>query len=147
MQDQKDELALQISQIVQALKEGTTIQQYLEARQQMKEDAEAQVHIENFQCAKELFANVEAYGKWAPDYEEKRLQLSEAKSRMDDHAAVKAFKSAERNLEILLDDLTERIFSSVMEEIPIAYQSGFRFAKRVQGCGCQSGKIGCKCKD
>lgn len=144
---EKDKLSLQLAKTVQVLQNSEPMQAYMRSRQQMNQSVEANALIQKFQQAKKIFTEVERYGKWAPDYEEKRLSLSNAKKEMNENHQVQNFQAAESRLACLLDDLTERIFSDVVDKIPIEFQSRFRSTHKGHQCACHSGKSGCNCKE
>ena len=138
-----EEVNDQLAKVIQQLKHVELMHTYQLAKKKLKEDTEAQRKILAFQKAKDKFTKVETYGKWAPDYEEKRLELVKAQKSMNDEPSVFLFKQKEKELAYLLDELSVKIFRSIFPEIPIDFQSGFQLGQKVGGCSCGTG---CKCK-
>lgn len=138
-----EEVEVQLTKVIQQLKNAEMMYAYQFTKNNLKEDVKAQEKILDFQQAKDRFAEVEAYGRWAPDYEEKRLKLVEAQKLMNHEETVRIFKQKEKDLGDLLDQLSIQIFRSVIPEVPIDFQSTFQFGRKSGGCSC---KTGCKCK-
>lgn len=95
---------------------------------------------QEFVRARQKFEQVEAYGKYAPDYTEKRRKLRQEKRALDMDPHVAAFRASERDLQNVLDRVTYEIAQSVSPDIKIdAGNPFFEFAQRGCGGNCHGG--------
>lgn len=89
---------------------------------------------QSFIKAREAYERVEAYGKFAPDYTEKRRKLRQEKRQLDMDEHVSAFRISERELQEVLDRISYDIAQKVSVNIKIdAGNPFFEFATK--GCG------------
>ena len=103
-------------------------QTYKKLQQEIKTNSEIIELINKFEKAKEAYADVERYGKYHPDYKMVSQQLIEAKSNLFQNPYIKEFKKCEREIQLILDDIAQKI-SRVVE---------FKINKN-KSCGCGSG--------
>ncbi|QKY71590.1 YlbF family regulator [Lentibacillus sp. CBA3610] len=115
------------------------MESYQEARNALNEDAEAQKLIKAFNDIKEQHEEVQRFGRYHPDYNVIMKKVRSTKREMDMHEKVAAFKVAERNLQQMLDDISEYIAFSVSDEIKAPRDGA---ALTDTGCG-HGGKCGC----
>ena len=88
----------------------------------------------DFKEVKDAFERVEPYGKYAPDFKEKRRAVRKVKRTLDTNELVSEFKFNETSLQNMLDYITFDIAKSISDDIKIdAGNPFFEFAKR--GCG------------
>jgi cell fate (sporulation/competence/biofilm development) regulator YlbF (YheA/YmcA/DUF963 family) len=88
----------------------------------------------DFKEVKEAFEKIEPYGKYAPDFKEKRRAVRKVKRELDTNELVSNFKFNETSLQNMLDYITFDIAKSISDDIKIdAGNPFFEFAKR--GCG------------
>ena len=118
---------------------------YLESLYTLKNDEEAQRKISKFTSLKDLFEEVQRFGKYHPDYTRINLETRQAKRDMDMHPSVAAFKRAEMDLQTVLDEISGRIGRAVSEQVKTP--AGNPFFVSSGGCstgGCGSGgSCGC----
>ena len=113
---------------------------HLEHRLAIETDAETAAKEKAFVSARDKFAQVEPYGKYAPDYVESRRRLRQEKRQLDMDPHVSAFRVSERELQNVLDKVTYSIAQSVSSEIKIdAGNPFFEFAQKGCGGSCQIG--------
>ncbi|SFB18633.1 Cell fate regulator YlbF, YheA/YmcA/DUF963 family (controls sporulation, competence, biofilm development) [Lentibacillus halodurans] len=93
------------------------VESYENARQALIEDSKAQQLIKAFNDIKEQHDEVQRFGSYHPDFNEIMKKVRSAKREMDMNEKVAAFKVAERNLQKMLDDISEYIAFSVSDEI------------------------------
>ena len=104
-------------------------QTYKKLQQEIKTNSEIIELINKFEIAKEAYADVERYGgKYHPDYKMVSQQLIEAKSNLFQNPYIKELKKCEREIQLILDDIAQKI-SRVVE---------FKINKN-KSCGCGSG--------
>ncbi|WP_010530429.1 YlbF family regulator [Lentibacillus jeotgali] len=116
------------------------MESYEEARKDLNEDAKAQQLIKAFNDIKEHYEEVQRFGRYHPDYNEIMKKVRSSKREMDMNEKVAAFKVAERNLQNMLDEISEYIAFSVSDEIKAPKDGA---ALTDTGCG-HGGKCGCK---
>lgn len=127
------------------IKESDMVKQYIESRQELDEDEEAQRLIKAFLDIKIHYEDVQRFGSYHPDYNKIMKNVRSIKREMDMNPKVANFKVAERNLQRLLDDVSEVIASNVSKDIMVPKDGA---ALTDSGCasgGCGSGG-GCSCK-
>jgi len=129
----------------QLIIESEVMKQYESACATLQNDSEAQRLIDDFNHIKEDYEEVQRFGRYHPDYSEIMKTVRSAKRKMDMNESVAAFKIAERNLQRLLDEISEIIAHSVSEEILVPKEG---LALTDSGCstgGCGSGgSCGCQ---
>lgn len=107
---------------------------YLNSFEAMAIDKKVAEIRDEFLIAKNQFEQIEAYGKYAPDFKEKRRTVRKIKRQLDTNDLVSEFKYNETSLQNMLDYITFDIAKSISDEIKIdAGNPFFEFAKR--GCG------------
>lgn len=131
-------------QLSNMIKNSTIMKEYERACIELKEDEEAQQLIKQFNDMKLHYEDVQRFGTYHPDYREIMRQVRRAKRKMDMNDKVATFKIAERNLQSLLDDISELIAQSVSEEIKVPKDDAiFSDLGCKTGCG-TGGTCGCQ---
>ncbi|WP_080874855.1 YlbF family regulator [Oceanobacillus timonensis] len=116
--------------------QSDVMKQYQSAKQALDEDKEAQHLIRTFADVKEHYEDVQRFGRYHPDYYDIMKQVRSKKRDMDLHDKVAAFKVAERNLQNLLDEISQFVAESVSGQIKAPKDGA---ALTDSGCGCGSG--------
>lgn len=130
--DLTDELAEMVNQSEQMLN-------YIEKKRQLKQDQESQNLIRSFEQKKEQYEDVQRFGRYHPDYRVITKETRLLKREVDMLDSVAQFKIAERELQMLLDDISAKIAHSVSEQIMVP-RDGALFTD--VGCG-HGGSCGC----
>ncbi|WP_010649514.1 YlbF family regulator [Oceanobacillus massiliensis] len=112
------------------------MEKYRSTRKALDDDKEAQKLIKAFSNMKEQYDDVQRFGRYHPDYYDIMKNVRSTKREMDMNDKVAAFKVAERNLQKLLDEISQFVAKSVSEQIK-APQDGAALTD--SGCGCGSG--------
>jgi len=110
----------------------------------MQNDEETQRKISNFLEMKDLYEDVQRFGRYHPDYKNILIQTRERKREMDLDENVANFRKAETELQALLDEISMLIARSVSEHIKVP--TGNPFFETGSSCsgGCGSGgSCGC----
>lgn len=131
-------------EVAKMILQSEVMQAYEQAYHNMKNDARAQQLIAAFTAAKEKLEEVERFGRYHPDYASIMKEVRMIKREMDLHDTVAAFKLAERELQRLLDEISEIIAKSVSEHILVPKDD---YLTSNQGCatgGCATGSA-CGC--
>lgn len=130
--DLTDELSEMVNQSEQMLN-------YIEKKQQLKKDQQSQALLKAFEYKKEQYEDVQRFGRYHPDYRVITKETRLMKREVDMLDSVAQFKVAERELQMLLDDISERIAHSVSKQIMVP-RDGALFTD--VGCG-HGGSCGC----
>lgn len=103
---------------------------YKKIQHEMNHNQEIIQLINEFEKAKELYADVERYGgKYHPDYKEVSQRLIDTKSNLYQNASVKEFKACEKEIQSILDEISNYISQAV--EVTVK--------TKTKSCGCGSG--------
>ena len=103
---------------------------YKKLQHEMNHNQEIIQLINEFEKAKELYADVERYGgKYHPDYKEVSQRLIDTKSNLYQNASVKEFKACEKEIQSILDEISNYISQAV--EVTVK--------TKTRSCGCGSG--------
>lgn len=119
------------------------VEAYEDSLKALNEDNEAQRLIKAFKDIKSHYEDVQRFGRYHPDYSDIMKKVRSTKREMDMNDKVAAFKITERNLQKLLDEISEYVALSVSDDIK-APKDGAALSD--SGCGCGSGSSGCGCK-
>ena len=84
--------------------------------------------------AKEAYERVEAYPDFAPDYAEIKQRVYQAKRIMDLDESVYRFRAAERELQVLLDKVSERLAHAISPNILVFCGGAHFFKQGIQPC-------------
>ncbi|GGD19273.1 regulator [Pontibacillus chungwhensis BH030062] len=137
------EILDQSEQLGKLVSGSDVYERYLQAKQDMERDREAQRLIRAFQDSKTQYEEVERFGRYHPDYNQIMKAVRQKKRDMDMNDYVAAYKVAERELQKLLDELSQIIAGSISPQIKVP-KDGAVFQDTGGGCGCGSGG-GCGC--
>ncbi len=121
--------------------DSEVMQNYQQAKQELGSDADAQRLIQDFTSMKDQYEDVQRFGRYHPDYSNIMKRVRGVKREMDMHEKVARFKKAEREVQKLLDEISQSVAFSVSEQIKVP-RNGMVFTD--SGCGCGSGG-GCGC--
>ncbi|GGB45004.1 YlbF family regulator [Virgibacillus dakarensis] len=122
--------------------QSDVMEAYNNSREALDNDDEAQKLIKAFTDIKIHYEDVQRFGRYHPDYNQIMKEVRSIKRKMDMNEKVAAFKVAERNLQKLLDEISQYIALSVSKDIK-APKDGAALSDG--GCGCGSGG-GCGCR-
>nr|WP_321293512.1 YlbF family regulator [uncultured Trichococcus sp.] len=119
----------QTFRLVEAICSGEAMSAYKQAKRLLAQNEEANAKIRAFNEAKEAYERVEAYADFAPGYQEIRQRVYQAKRLMDLDESVYRFRAAERELQLLLDKVSERLAHAISPNILVSagdpfFQSG-----------------------
>src|SRR5690625_4326341 len=111
---------------------------YNKAKKELYEDETASQLIKEFNKMKDLYEEALRFGSYHPDFHDIMKNIRKAKRKMDLNEKVAAFKVAERNLQRLLDDVSEVIAKQVSDQIKVP-KEGDLFSDSGCSGGCGSG--------
>lgn len=122
--------------------ESDVVEQYQICLYKLRSNKETQRKINRFVSLKELYEEVQRFGKYHPDYKRVMTQIREVKREMDLDPLVAEFKLAENDLQSLLDEISLLVGGAVSKHIKVP--SGNPFFESNHGAGCGGGgSCGC----
>lgn len=130
--------------VAQMILQSDVMRQYEQAYNNMKNDTRAQQLIDAFTNIKEKHEEVERFGRYHPDYSTIMKEVRMIKREMDMHETVANFKLAERELQRLLDDISEVIAKSVSDHIIVPKEDSLYSDGSCSTGGCGTGSS-CGC--
>lgn len=119
-------------------------EQYRICLYKLKNNEESQRKINHFVSLKDLYEEVQRFGKYHPDYKRVMLQIRESKREMDLDSYVAEFRVAENNLQSLLDEISVQLGGAVSKHIKVPTGNPFFDTGSSCGGGCGSGGS-CSC--
>ncbi|MEH7177297.1 YlbF family regulator [Neobacillus vireti] len=137
------ELLEYAEQLAQMVLESDIVEQYQICLYKMQTNKETQRKINTFVELKELYEEVQRFGKYHPDYKRVMSQIRESKREMDLDTHVAEFKLAENDLQTLLDEISLLVGGAVSKHIKVPSGNPF-FQTGSHGAGCGTGgSCGC----
>ncbi|MCT2538082.1 YlbF family regulator [Aquibacillus koreensis] len=128
--------------IGQMILQSDVMDEYIKRKTALLDDQEAQRLITDFQKVKDQYEEVQRFGRYHPDFSTIMKEVRSTKRDVDMNETVAAFKVAERNLQGLLDDISEIVAHSVSQQVKVPREGALM---KDSGCGCGSGG-GCGCQ-
>lgn len=125
----------------QMVLQSEVMEAYKHSQKVLNNDDEAQQLIKAFADIKDQYEDVQRFGRYHPDYNQIMKTVRTTKRSMDMNEKVAAFKVAERNLQKLLDEISQYVAESVSNDIK-APKDGAALSDH--GCGHGGGGCGCK---
>jgi cell fate (sporulation/competence/biofilm development) regulator YlbF (YheA/YmcA/DUF963 family) len=119
-------------------------EQYHICLYKLRSNQESQRKISRFVGLKELYEEVQRFGKYHPDYKRVMTEIRECKRAMDLDPLVADFKLAENDLQNLLDEISVIVGGAVSKHIKVSTGNPFFETGTSHGGGCGSGgSCGC----
>lgn len=134
----------QAEQLAEVILNSETMREYKEAYDRLQNDEQAQTLIKEFNDMKAHYEDIQRFGTYHPDYRDIMRRVRRAKRKMDLNNEVANFKIAERNIQKLLDNVSEIIAHSVSDHIKVP-KEGALFSDSGCGSGCGTGGT-CGCQ-
>ncbi len=123
----------QVNELINRLLASTSFKSYGQAREQLERDDVAQTLKEEFNQKKATFEKIESYGKYAPDFTEKRRALRKSKRALDLTSSVADFRACEMQFQTILDKIVIEIAGSITPDIQV--ETGNPFFETKARCG------------
>ncbi|MEH7334912.1 YlbF family regulator [Neobacillus drentensis] len=136
------ELLDQADQLSKMVLESEIVEHYQICLYKMQTNKETQRKINRFVNLKELYEEVQRFGKYHPDYKRVMSQIRDYKREMDLDPLVAEFKLAENDLQALLDEISLLIGGAVSKHIKVPTGNPFFDSGHGSGCG-GGGSCGC----
>ncbi|MEH7255490.1 YlbF family regulator [Neobacillus niacini] len=129
--------------LAQMVLESDVVEQYQICLYKMQNSKETQEKIKRFVNLKDIYEEVQRFGKYHPDYKRVMSQIREYKREMDLDQYVADFKLAETDLQYLLDEISMHVGGAVSKNIKVPSGNPF-FDNGSHGTGCGGGgSCGC----
>lgn len=123
-----------VEELAKELISSELVSGYVTSYVEMDQNQKVSSIVNEFLEKKEAFEKIESYGKYAPDFKEKRRDVRKAKRLVDTNELVAGFKYSETSLQNMLDYVTFDLANTISKDIKVdAGNPFFEFAKR--GCG------------
>ncbi|PLR79185.1 regulator [Bacillus sp. V3-13] len=135
--DMADELANMII-------ESDAAEHYRQCLYKLQHSRETQRKLQAFIKMKEMYEEVQRFGKYHPDYKKVMGEIRTVKRELDLDSNIYEFKKAENELQALLDEVSALIGKSVSESVKVPTGNPFFDSGSSCGGGCGSGgSCGC----
>jgi len=121
--------------IAEMILKSEVAEQYRICLSNLHSNKETQQKIHTFNKMKELYEEVQRFGKYHPEYKKVMMEIRQLKREMDLDIHVAAFKVAENDLQKLLDDISVMIGQSVSSFIKVPTGNPFFESSCSGGCG------------
>ncbi|HZH58838.1 MAG TPA: YlbF family regulator [Metabacillus sp.] len=123
--------------------QSEVVKEYRQSYLILKNDKEAQQLIREFTKIKDLYEDVQRFGKYHPDYRKITKELRDVKRELDLNEKIANFKIAENEVQSLLDEISVQIGQAVSVHIKVPTGNPFFESSCGGGCG-SGGSCGCK---
>lgn len=128
------EIEDQIDKLVTSICQSKIVQTYQFAKEQMDTAEDVRVLKKQFLDSKEVFEQISAFGKYAPDYRTTQRELRKNKRALDLHPQVAEYRALENDVQTILDDVCISLAQVISEDIKVDAGNPF-FTKHSGGCG------------
>ncbi|WP_026560489.1 YlbF family regulator [Bacillus sp. J37] len=133
----------QAEQLANWILQSEIVKEYRRCYHILKNDTEAQQLISEFTKIKDLYEDVQRFGKYHPDYRKITKELRDVKRTVDLNDHVANFKKAENEVQSLLDEISVQLGQAVSVHIKVPTGNPFFESSCGGGCG-TGGSCGCK---
>ncbi|MDR4886619.1 YlbF family regulator [Fredinandcohnia sp. QZ13] len=142
---EKIEILDEAQEISSMILHSELAEEYRSCIYMLQQDREAQKLIADFQRMKEKYEEVQRFGKYHPDFRTVSKETRELKRKLDLHESIANFKTAEDNLQKVLDEISVLLGGAVSKYIKVP--TGNPYFDSISSCGggCGSGGA-CGCK-
>ena len=138
------EILDEADQIAAMIIESEEADYYRQCLYRLRNNKKTQQKIRDFVKMKELYEEVQRFGKYHPEYKTVMKSIRELKREMDMDDNVAEFRKAENGLQAILDEVSVLIGRSVSEHIKVPTGNPFFDSSSSCGGGCGTGgSCGC----
>lgn len=131
-------------QLAAMIIDSVETEHYRQCLYKLKNNKETQAKIRNFVKMKELYEEVQRFGKYHPEYKKVMMSTRELKRDMDLDIHVAEFRKAENSLQSILNEVSVLLGRSVSEQIKVPTGNLFFDSSSSCGGGCGTGgSCGC----
>lgn len=101
------------------INDSVCVSDYLYWKQMVEQDDTIQQYVRKLASTKELFEETQRFGHFHPNYHAAKDKVEEVERELEQFEAVRRFKSAEKELDGILHEMSEMIAYSVSESIKV----------------------------
>lgn len=117
---------------------------YISIKKQVQHNSDAQEMLQHFEGLKEKYEEVQRFGKYHPDFKKITSEVRDYKRKVDTYPLIAEYKESEKELENLLNEVSQIIAHAVSSEIKVPSGNPFFDSSSSCGGGCGSGgSCGC----
>ncbi|WP_342430488.1 YlbF family regulator [Neobacillus sp. FSL H8-0543] len=138
------ELLDQADHLANMILESDIVEQYQICLYKLRHNKESQQKINKFANLKELYEEVQRFGKYHPDYKRVMGEIRQYKRDMDLDPLVAEFRLAENDLQYLLDAISMIVGGAVSPNIKVPIGNPFFDTGNSHSSGCGGGGS-CNC--
>lgn len=119
-----DSVLNKVYDLVDEIKTKEEYIRLLELKKIIDQDDLIRILITKFNQAKNKYEEAIKFGKFHPDLKQIQLDLGKAKSELYNNETVSEYKTLEKAIQKMLDDISRRIAQSVSEKIKYPNEIG-----------------------
>lgn len=113
------ELILEAYQLADYINESDEVKRYLELKQQVQQDEEAQRLIIRFGRKKDRFEEAQRFGHFHPDYHAAKEEAESFLEEIEKHPLIGAYLRAEEAVDRLLAEVSRTLARSVSDSVKV----------------------------
>jgi cell fate (sporulation/competence/biofilm development) regulator YlbF (YheA/YmcA/DUF963 family) len=138
------EVLSEAESLAKMILQSEAAEHYQKSYDRLQNDPVTQRRISEFVRMKDLYEDVQRFGRYHPDYKYINQKTREAKREMDLDENVARFRQAENELQQILDEISIVVGKSVSQHIKVPTGNPFFDSGSSCSGGCGSGG-GCSC--
>lgn len=112
-------ILLEAYRLADEINESHEVKEYLNAKQKLDHDLEAQELLQEFYKAKGRFEEARRFGRFHPDYQKTKEQAYDLIQKVYEYPSVHAYLKTEKQLDQLLHQVSLTIARSVSESVKV----------------------------
>lgn len=115
----------QCDEVIKHIHHSKAMANFQIAKSALDASEEAQIKITRFNDIKRKFEKIEQYGSHAPGFQELKKAVFQLKREMDLDDVIYAYRIAERELQIQLDLIANKLAAAISENILVSAGDAF----------------------
>lgn len=115
----------QCDEVIQSINHSKAMTDFQIAKSALDASQEAQIKITRFNETKSKFENIEQYGSYAPGFQELKKAVFQQKREMDLDDVIYNYRIAERDLQVQLDLIANKLATAISENILVSAGDAF----------------------
>ncbi len=130
------ELIYYIDNVIKEIEEHDAYKALLTKRDTLESNADVQALIQTFKAKESAYNDIKKYGKHHPDLKTVRREFQQAKQTLFEHEDVRIYKTLERTIQAILDDIVIQIQETISPRVGIKTETRVNIKG---GSSCKSG--------
>lgn len=115
----------QCDEVIKYINHSKTMAKFQIAKSALDASQEAQIKITRFKDTKSKFEKIEQYGSYAPGFQELKKAVFQLKREMDLDDVIYNYRIAERDLQVQLDLIANKLATAISENILVSAGDAF----------------------